>query len=31
VLKFSKKNFEAPIRFSVPGSTAIQDSDRFEL
>jgi hypothetical protein len=31
VLNFSKKILEFPISVSVPGFTAIQDSDRFEL
>jgi hypothetical protein len=31
VLKVSKKNFEVPTRSSLPGFTAIHDSDRFEL
>jgi hypothetical protein len=31
VLYFSKKIFELPISVSVPGLTAIQDSDRFAL
>jgi len=29
VLYFSKKNFEDPTRSSVPGLTAIQDSEWF--
>jgi hypothetical protein len=31
VLNFSKKTFDVPTRFSVPGSTAIHDSDRLAL
>jgi len=31
VLYFSKNTFEVPMRSSVPGLTAIQDSDRFAL
>ena len=31
MLKVSKKNFEVPTRSSLPGFTAIHDSDRFEL
>jgi len=30
VLKFSKNSFEVPTRLSVPGLTAIQDSERLE-
>ena len=29
--KFSKKIFETPTSFSVPGLTAIQDSERLAL
>ena len=31
MLKFSKKNFDTPTRLSVPGLTAIHDSERLLL
>ena len=31
MLNFSKKIFEVPTSVSVPGLTAIQDSERLEL